>query len=154
MKFIKKYGTFSVALLGALTGLLALYNDYSNTEFNKPFAIRAATAESFRGQIQSAESRNDVDEVNRLKHAYENYEEGWRNTNVLESLTLGFNNLTTLIASPENLARVHGILNGPSAAHVRQHAEPQALGNAYLAVGEYDQAITQFKIAAANHPED
>ena len=79
MTKLEKYLTMSVAAVGALTGGMATYTDYTGAEFKKPIDLRQATVASFLAQIDSASKRRDHREALRVRLEYERFEESWRN---------------------------------------------------------------------------
>jgi hypothetical protein len=72
-----------IAVLGGITGFIGAYVSYDNTEFKQTFDKHISMANSFQSQIASAEKRKDHKEANRIRIAYEEFEEAWRKSQIL-----------------------------------------------------------------------
>jgi len=153
MNNIEKYGTMLIATIGAISGGFAIYNDYTASEFRKPIDLRVATVVSYNSHIESASKRGDKDEALRVRIEYEKYEEAWRNNQKLASLTDAVTNLVSLELRPEDSARIVEILQTDTYV-ASDNVEPVTIGSAYLATGDYKNAIKYFKFAAIKEPKN
>jgi len=152
MTKLEKYATMLVAAVGALTGGMATYTDYSDAEFKRPIDMRQATVASFLAQIESAVKRGDRKEAVRVRLQYERFEESWRNSQRLSSLTAPIEHLVSLQLAPGQTAQIRGILHDASAYLSSGFFKPATLGNAYLATGDYQSASRYYKLAALSEP--
>lgn len=154
MNTIEKYGTMFVALLGAATGGWAVYTDYDKSEFEKPIDLRDATVNSFQSQIKSAGDRKDDAEVLRVRLKYEEYEESWRDSQQLATLTTAVNNLVSFEITPKEKAQISEFLNSSELYLTTGLTDPQTVASAYLVTGDYPNATKFFEVAALDQPSD
>lgn len=152
MNNLEKYGTMVVALIGAVTGVWAAYNDFSDSEFKKPITLREANVNSFKSQIASAEARGDKKEVLRVSLEYERYEEFWRHQQAISSITEKITNLVSLSVTPEQKRQLKEILTHNEELAAVGSFRPEALGSAYLATKDFSKANHYFEIAASLEP--
>ena len=130
--------TVLAALVGACTGIRALY-------FKEPLDTHTEMAKSFEGEIASAAARRDLQKANRVRQDYEQFEENWRRSQAVAALVEPIKELrvTTLpAAEAEHLNELVSALP-PTATS----AAPETMGAAYLALNEYDSAISAFGMA-------
>lgn len=154
MNKLEKYATMFVAVVGALTGVWAVYNDYSASEFRKPITLREAKVESFKSQIASAKERGDKEAVLRVSLDYENYEESWRNRLILSSITEPITNLVSIKVSPEQNKQLEQLLKNTDQHSAMAIFEPKAVGSAYLATGNFEKASHYYQLAADLEPSN
>jgi len=154
MNNLEKYGTMLVAVIGAATGVWAVYNDFSDSEFKKPITLREAKVNSYKSQIASAKERGDKKEVLRVSLDYEKYEESWRNRQTLSALTEQITNLVSLKVSPEQNERLLHLLKNKEQLFPVDSVEPEVFGSAYLATGDFARASQYYKVAADLRPSN
>lgn len=154
MNSVLKYGTMITAIIGAVTGVWAKYVDYSESEFKRPITQREAMAASFTTQIASAESRGDAQEATRLRIAHEKYEESWRAQQDLLTLTDDVLQLRAVRLGEEQTELVRTILQNPAIHTTTGNIQPETLGSAYLAIGDYDNASRYYSAALATSHAD
>ena len=154
MTKLEKYLTMSVAAVGALTGGMATYTDYTGAEFKKPIDLRQATVASFLAQIDSASKRRDHREALRVRLEYERFEESWRNSQRLSSLIAPIENLISLRVAPGQASQIRNILHNASTDLSSGFLTPGTLGSVYLATGDYQNASKYYKLAALSEPND
>lgn len=143
-----------VAIVGAVTGGWAVYNDYSDFEFKKPITLREANVESFKSQIASAKGRGDETEALRVSLVYEKYEEYWRGAQTLSSITEQITDLVSLKVSPEQNKQLEHLLNNTDQFYAIGKVEPEVIGSAYLAVGSFKKASEYYQVAADTDPSN
>lgn len=154
MNKVEKYGTMVVAFIGAVSGAWAVYNDFSDSEFNKPITLREAKVNSFKSQISSAKERGDKDEVLRVSLDYEKYEESWRNRHTLSSITKPISNLENVKVSPDETKLLEELLQNQEFYFAVGKTEPESIGSAYLATGNFEKASQYYQVAADLDPSN
>lgn len=154
MNRIEKYGTMFVAFIGAASGVWAVYNDFSDSEFKRPITLRDAKVKSFKSQISSAKERKDKKEVLRVSLDYEKYEESWRNRQTLSSITKPISNLVNVKASPDEIKQLEELLQNQEFYFTVGKTEPESIGSAYLATGDFAKASQYYQVAADLDPSN
>jgi tetratricopeptide (TPR) repeat protein len=148
MNNIEKYGT----MLVAVTGGWAVYNDFSDSEFKKQITLREAKVKSYKSQIASAKGRDDKDEVLRVTLDYEKYEESWRNRQTLSSITEPINNLVNVKVSQNEIIKLEELLKDQEFYFSVGKLEPETVGSAYLATGNFVKVDQYYQAAADLDP--
>jgi len=154
MNKVEKYATMVVAVVGAVTGGMATYTDFSGSEFKKPIDLRQATVASFVAQIESATKRGDRKEALRVRLDYERFEESWRRSQKLSSLTAQVENLISLDLAPAQLSQISDILQDAGTSMAVDYFKPETLGSAYLATGDYQSASKYYRLAELRSPDN
>ena len=75
LKVVSKVVIVAFPLLGGLAGLWGAYTGYDASKFKQPFDEHDQLAKSYVAEITSAEKRNDINEVTRVRLLYEAFEE-------------------------------------------------------------------------------
>ena len=66
MNKLEKTITMTLAIVGGIAGPWGAYTAYDSSKFKQPFDEHSEIAKSFAAQIDSAEKRNDLEEVSQL----------------------------------------------------------------------------------------
>lgn len=148
MTRLEKIATWILSAIGAVAGLWGAYTVWDASKFRQPFDEREQMAASFRGQIESAEKRKDEPEVKRIRVRYEQFEEGWRAGRKVAQLVAPVEQLRTSELGDAEKTKLREILF-MSAGQPAPVVEQRTLGAAYLAVGEYERAVSHLRSAAA-----
>ena len=143
-----------VAVIGAASGVWAVYNDFSDSEFKKPIALREAKVKSYKSQIASVKERGDKKEALRVSLDYEKYEESWRNRQALSSITKPISNLVKAKLSPNEIKQLEELLQNQEFYFAAGKTEPEAIGSAYLATGNFAKASQYYQVAADLDPSN
>lgn len=148
MNTFEKLSTMSVAIIGAISGTWGAYTAHDATKFKQPFDEHEKVASSFQSQISSAEKRKDKIEALRVRILYEKFEEGWREGRAIAGLVAPVEALVSSKLGDKELAELNKLFS--SSSNKSDFGLPaKTLGAAYLAVGEYENAIRHLKIASA-----
>lgn len=154
MSKAEKIITMIVAIGGGAAGIWGAYTAHDSSKFKQPFDEREQMVNSFTSQITSAEKRNANEEVIRIRLDLEKYEENWRTIRQLTNLVKPIENLSATNLSENQTNAVRKLLNELSAeSSFSSSVPPKTLGAAYLAAGNYGQAINQFNSAGLNSSE-
>lgn len=154
MNTIEKYGTMLVALIGAITGGVATYNDLSITGFDKKLRERKAFVESYESSINSAKIRGDKEKEKTLRIEYEKWEHSWRNARKTAFLTASITDLKSLHMSESSLNDLKLTLENSNPQMILTTLTPQEAGSAYLATGQFQEAGALFQRALAEDPQN
>lgn len=148
MNKIEKFSTITIAIIGAISGIWGAYTAYDASKFKQPFDEHSQIANSFQSQINSAEKRKYKNEINRVRVAYEKFEEDWRSARKITDLVAPIETLATATLDKKQVSELKSLL--VSASNMNElSVPPRTLGSAYLAVGNYEDAVKQLKIASA-----
>lgn len=149
MKTSEKWITIAVSLVGASAGLWGAYTAHDAARFKQPFDEHGQLANSFQLQIASAEKRKDAKEVARVRLLYEKFEEGWREGRKIAGIVASFETLASTRLSEKDLAELNKLISSsPNKSDL--NLPQKTLGAAYLALGQYDNAIQHLKVASTN----
>lgn len=151
MNKAEKIITMIVAVVGGGAGLWGAYTSHDASKFVQPFDEREQMVKSFSTQIESAEIRKDIPEVNRVRLLLEKYEEGWRSARKIAKLVEPLESLKTAKLSNSESHNIRELLNSWSKSEDRVSISPKTLGAAYYAVGDYRQAIEQLSLVSASN---
>ena len=115
--------------------------------------------ESFRSslerQIASAERRGDSLEAERLRRAYESNEEAWRAQRSLRSRAPSNSVAASSDAlRPNQRGEVRSLLDRSARLESLSGEDWSIRGNSYLALGDAEQAVTAYRQALREMPQD
>lgn len=137
----------TVAVVGAVAGIWGAYTAYDASKFKQPFDEHHQAAKSFLSQIASAEARKDRQEIIRVRLLYERFEEGWRGARQIAGLVSPLESLASANLNVDDVAAVKALLASSSAENSLQ-LPSKTLGAAYLAAGDYENAVRYLKDAS------
>jgi hypothetical protein len=146
MNMLEKFSTMAVALFGAVAGLWGAYTAHDAAKFKQPFDERGQMASSFQSQIASAEKRKDAKEVLRVRVLYERFEEGWREGRKIIGLVAPVEALASTSLNNSDLAQLNELMSSSDKSEF--NVSPKTLGAAYLALGQYENAVRHFEVAS------
>lgn len=143
-----------LSIIGTGTGSFGAYTAYQSDLFNQPLDKHTQVALSFKDEISSAEKRGDIPKVETLRVNYEQYENSWRNEQLLESITASIISLDLRNISESKKSEISNALNKVTSSVSYTQSSPETLGAAYYALGNYREASEQLGIALATNPND
>jgi FtsZ-interacting cell division protein ZipA len=138
-----------VIVLGGLSGLWSTYTTHDALKFKQPFEEHDQLAKSYVAQITSAEKRNDIKEVTRVRRDYEAFEEKWRAGRQIAKIVAPIESLAEVQLSAEETAALRELMakgaEGPTAPVI----SATTLGAAYLALNDFEDSAKQLNIATS-----
>jgi tetratricopeptide (TPR) repeat protein len=87
-----------------------------------------------------------------VRLAYEKYEEAWRSSQTLASITEPITNLVSLELEPGQNEWIEQFLKNVDASIATGLIKPATIGSAYLATGDYKNASKYYQVAAVREP--
>ncbi|WP_009515471.1 hypothetical protein [Hydrogenophaga sp. PBC] len=147
MTTFERLTTISIAVIGAVSGSWGAYTAHEAAKFKQPFDEHHQMAESFHGQISSAEKRKDLKEVNRIRVLYEKFEEGWREARKISTIVAPVEALERTTLKYEETEKLKLLMARQENSDL--NLPPKTLGAAYLAIGDFTHAAQQLKVAAS-----
>ena len=143
------------AVIGCVGGLLGAYTAYDASKFKQPFDEHDQLAKSYVAQIISAEKRNDINEVTRVRLLYEAFEEKWRAARQIVRIVAPIESLAAVQLSAKQSTTLRELMvkaaEGPNPAALSS----KTLGAAYLALNDFEAAATQLTVTTSkkNDPD-
>lgn len=142
-----------VGFIAAMPGFWSAYNVYHASAFKHPFDEHSEIAKSYIAQITSAERRRDISEIARIRLSYERYEESWRAARQIARMVAPIENLAIVQLAPSEVDSLRSLLSQVSAGLNQPSLSPKTLGAAYLAIGDYRNAVAQLTVASKKRPD-
>lgn len=143
-----------LSLVGTGTGSFGAYTAYQSDLFKQPLDKHTQVALSFKDEITSAEKRGDNPKVKSLRVKYEQYEESWRDGQLLENVTASIRSLDIRYISDSQKIEISKTLDKVMNSAAYTASSPEILGAAYYAIGHYGEASEQLGIALATNPNN
>lgn len=143
MNKTEKIVTMIVALVGGAAGIWGAYTAHDSSKFKQPFDEREQIISSFNSQIASADKRKALQEVERVSLLLEQYEEGWRAARQLTKLVAPVESLSRINLDAQQSQSIRALLSTLSNSPAEVNISAKTLGAAYLATGNYADAIEQ-----------
>lgn len=141
----------TTAFIGCITGVLNTYTIYDESKFRKPYFRHEEIVKSYINQIESTKARKGKN-LDKLREEYEQFEQNWRHSMNLISLISPIENLTSTTLPQKDIKQIEklvALVEQPPGG-VRYQGQ---LGSAYLVLGDYQEALQQYKIAEINTHE-
>ena len=144
-----------LALIGAVAGIWGAYTTYNATKPEQSIGRHLAMQASFEKQIASVQKRGNERELLRLQKAYEDYEEGWR-----ESLKIATLVEVAYASKPDEIDQYTkaAISLWTHNAIVRTSGwltyNAALVGKAWFISGEYAKASRAFGLAQDHNPKN
>jgi uncharacterized protein HemY len=149
MNKAEKVVTMLAAFIGCVAGLWGAYTAYDASKFKQPFDEHDQLSKSYVAQITSAEKRNDINEVTRVRLLYEAFEEKWRAARQIVQIVAPIENLAAVQLSAKQSTTLRELMvkatEGPTPAVMSS----TTLGAAYLALNDFEDAATQLSVATS-----
>jgi len=146
---VSKVVIVAVALLGGLTGLWSACTTRDALKFKQPFEEHDQLAKSYMAQITSAEKRNDLNEVTRVRRDYEAFEEKWRTGRQIAKIVAPIESLATAQLSAEETAALRELMVKGAGGLSPAVISSTTMGAAYLALNDFQDSAEQLNVATS-----
>jgi hypothetical protein len=150
VKTWEKWTTWAVAAVGASAGLWGAYTGQRALNLKQPLDEHTEMVKSYQGEIASASARRDLQTVMRLRRAYEEYEERWRDLQTLTALVAPLRELKVTRLSSAATSDLSELVGKLSMTPAVSNSAPATMGAAYLALNRFDSAAYEFSNAVAD----
>jgi FtsZ-interacting cell division protein ZipA len=152
---VSKVVIVAVALLGGLTGLWSACTTHDALKFKQPFEEHDQLAKSYMGQITSAEKRNDLNEVTRVRRNYEAFEENWRAGRQIVQIVAPIESLASVQLSAKQITTLKELMAKAEEDPNPAPLSSKTLGAAYLALDDFQASAAQLTVTTSkkNDPD-
>ena len=149
MNKAEKFVTMLAAFIGCVAGLWGAYTGYDASKFKQPFDEHDQLAKSYVAEITSAEKRNDINEVTRVRLLYEAFEEKSRAAKQIVQIVAPIESLAAVQLSAKQGTTLRELMVKTAEGPTRAVLSSTTLGAAYLALNDYGDAATQLSVATS-----